>query len=71
MAEAKKSTKARATRASALKSTMAATIAYVSKYTVGDVLIHVSLHTAHHIGQVITLRQQLGAWPPPAGSWTW
>jgi len=40
MAEAKKPTKARATRASALKSTMAATIAYVSKYTVGDQISH-------------------------------
>ena len=40
MAEAKKPTKARATRASALKSTMAAAIAYVSKYTVGDQISH-------------------------------
>jgi hypothetical protein len=28
-------------------------------------------HTAHHLGQIIVLRQLLGAWPPPAGSWTW
>ena len=40
MAEAKKPTKTRATRASALKSTMPATIAYVSKYTVGDQISH-------------------------------
>lgn len=43
----------------------------LSHYTVGDALTHVALHNAHHLGQVITLRQQLGAWPPPAGSWTW
>jgi uncharacterized damage-inducible protein DinB len=43
----------------------------LSKYTVGDVLVHVALHNAHHVGQVVTLRQQLGGWPPPAGSFTW
>ena len=40
-------------------------------YTVRDALTHIALHNAHHLGQVITLRQQFGAWPPPAGSWTW
>jgi uncharacterized damage-inducible protein DinB len=40
-------------------------------YTVGDVLVHVGAHNAHHLGQVVLLRQLLGAWPPPAGSWTW
>ena len=40
MAVAKKPTKAPATRASALKSTMPATIAYVSKYIVGDQISH-------------------------------
>ena len=34
-----------------------------------DVLV--ATHNAHHLGQVILLRQLLGAWPPPAGSWTW
>jgi uncharacterized damage-inducible protein DinB len=42
-----------------------------ANYTTADVLIHMALHNAHHTGQVITLRQQLGAWPPPEGSWTW
>ena len=41
------------------------------QYTVGDVLVHVGAHNAHHLGQVVLLRQLLGAWPPPAGSWTW
>ena len=44
---------------------------HLANYTQGDALIHVALHNAHHLGQVITLRQQMGAWPPPAGSWTW
>ncbi len=44
---------------------------HLATYTAGDALIHLALHNAHHLGQVITLRQQLSAWPPPAGSWTW
>ena len=44
---------------------------HLKTYSQGDALVHLALHNAHHLGQVITLRQQLGAWPPPAGSWTW
>lgn len=40
-------------------------------YTIGDVLAHMGQHNAHHLGQVIFLRQLLGRWPPPSGSWTW
>jgi uncharacterized damage-inducible protein DinB len=40
-------------------------------YTVGDALRHVAMHNSHHLGQVVLLRQMLGAWPPPGGSWTW
>ena len=43
----------------------------LAHYTVGDVLVHVAVHNAHHLGQVVLLRQLLGAWPPPAGSYTW
>lgn len=43
----------------------------LATYTVGDALVHVATHNSHHLGQVIVLRQLLGAWPPPAGSWTW
>jgi len=43
----------------------------LASYTVGEALIHVATHNAHHLGQVIVLRQMLGSWPPPAGSWTW
>jgi len=42
----------------------------LAKYTIADALMHVATHNAHHIGQVIVLRQLMGAWPPPAGSWT-
>ena len=44
---------------------------FLASYTTGDALTHLALHNAHHVGQVITLRQLLGSWPPPSGSWTW
>lgn len=28
-------------------------------------------HDSYHLGQVVLLRQQLGAWPPPGGGFTW
>ena len=35
-------------------------------------LLHVvGSHTSYHVGQVVLLRQQLGAWPPPSGGVTW
>lgn len=43
----------------------------LSEYSGRDVLEHVAHHNAHHLGQVVVLRQIIGAWPPPAGSWTW
>jgi uncharacterized damage-inducible protein DinB len=43
----------------------------LAEYTVGEALIHVGAHNAHHLGQVVLLRQMLGAWPPPAGAYTW
>lgn len=43
----------------------------LAEYTVGDALVHVASHNAHHLGQVIVLRQLQGTWPPPSGSWTW
>ena len=42
------------------------------KRTVGTTLLYtVALHNAHHYGQIITLRQHLGAWPPRAGGKRW
>jgi uncharacterized damage-inducible protein DinB len=43
----------------------------LAQYTVGDVLVHLAGHNGHHLGQVIALRQVMGLWPPPSGSWTW
>jgi uncharacterized damage-inducible protein DinB len=43
----------------------------LADHTVGDVVVHVAIHNAHHVGQIVLLRQMLGAWPPPSGSYTW
>ena len=43
----------------------------IAHYTVGDSLVHVANHNAHHLGQVVLLRRLIGRWPPPSGSWTW
>lgn len=43
----------------------------VANYTVADVIVHIGQHNAHHLGQIVTLRQALGLWPPPQGSYTW
>ena len=39
--------------------------------TLGELLADFALHTAHHFGQIVTVRQALGAWPPPGGGDTW
>jgi uncharacterized damage-inducible protein DinB len=39
--------------------------------TLEEAVVHVATHNAHHLGQIVLLRQLLGAWPPPAGSYTW
>ena len=31
----------------------------------------IASHTSYHAGQVVVLRQMLGAWPPPSGGLTW
>ncbi len=43
----------------------------LANLTVGDALVHMASHNAHHLGQVIILRQIMGLWPPPSGSYTW
>lgn len=43
----------------------------LAHYRVRHAVVHMASHTAHHVGQVIVLRQLLGTWPPPGGSWTW
>jgi uncharacterized damage-inducible protein DinB len=37
----------------------------IADYTRRDALVHMAQHNAHHIGQVILLRQMMGLWPPP------
>ncbi len=39
--------------------------------TIGELLADFALHTAHHFGQIIVVRQLIGAWPPPGGGDTW
>lgn len=39
--------------------------------TIGELLADFALHTAHHFGQIITVRQLIGAWPPAGGGDTW
>ena len=43
----------------------------LAEHTIRDALTHIATHNAHHLGQIVTLRQFAGAWPPPAGPWTW
>jgi uncharacterized damage-inducible protein DinB len=43
----------------------------VAGYSFRDVWEHVAQHNAHHLGQVVVIRQILGIWPPPSGSYTW
>jgi uncharacterized damage-inducible protein DinB len=43
----------------------------LANYSIGDAMTHMGQHNAHHLGQIVILRQALGAWPPPGGSFTW
>ena len=43
----------------------------MAHHNAGDVVSHIALHNSHHLGQVITLRQCMGLWPPPSGGFTW
>jgi len=43
----------------------------LSHYTIQEALVHMAQHNSHHLGQIITTRQLIGLWPPPAGSFTW
>ena len=43
----------------------------LAEYSVSEALVHVAGHNSHHLGQIITLRQMMGIWPPSSGSFTW
>jgi len=34
-------------------------------------LVMIQGHNSYHLGQIVGLRQELGAWPPPRGGCTW
>lgn len=38
---------------------------------VADIVWQTLVHNSYHVGQIVLLRQALGAWPPPAGRDTW
>lgn len=42
-----------------------------SDSTVGYQIVSHFAHEAHHLGQIILLRRQLGSWPPAGGGDSW
>ncbi len=36
-----------------------------------EMLRSLAQHNSYHLGQIVQLRQMLGAWPPPGGGLTW
>ena len=46
-------------------------IPFLSRESRGSGILHATVHSGHHLGQIVTMRQLMGAWPPPAGSMTW
>jgi uncharacterized damage-inducible protein DinB len=36
-----------------------------------EMLQTIASHNSYHAGQLVALRQMLGAWPPPSGGLTW
>jgi uncharacterized damage-inducible protein DinB len=43
----------------------------LAKESYGSGILHGAFHSGHHLGQIITIRQLMGLWPPAAGSYTW
>ena len=41
------------------------------KSTLGEELLSLADHNSYHFGQIVSVRKQLGAWPPPSGGQTW
>lgn len=39
--------------------------------TVAESLLGFATHNVYHLGQIVTVRQALGLWPPPSGGDTW
>lgn len=39
--------------------------------TAREEVLMIQGHNSYHLGQIVLLRQELGAWPPPRGGDTW
>jgi uncharacterized damage-inducible protein DinB len=46
-------------------------IAALAGESIGSGIMHGAVHSSHHLGQIITMRQLMGLWPPPSGTITW
>jgi len=42
-----------------------------AKSTLGELLLMLANHNSYHLGQIVSLRRLIGAWPPPSGGLTW
>ena len=60
-----------ATLADAQASTLARIVHAKSGQTVEAILWLLAAHNSYHTGQIVQLRQALGAWPPVGGGDTW
>jgi len=39
--------------------------------SVGYALTDTAAHNGYHLGQIVLVRQMIGAWPPEGGAYTW
>jgi uncharacterized damage-inducible protein DinB len=46
-------------------------IPVLSKESRGSSILQSAVHNSHHLGQIITMRQLMGLWPPPGGTMNW
>jgi hypothetical protein len=57
--------------AEAKASTLARVVHAKNGHTVESMLLLLAAHNSYHTGQIVQLRQLLGAWPPARGGLTW
>ena len=55
----------------ARRSSFAKPVGRRGKSTLGEELLTLADHNSYHFGQIVSLRKQIGAWPPPSGGHTW
>jgi uncharacterized damage-inducible protein DinB len=46
-------------------------VPHMADMTRRDAMTDAANHNAHHLGQIIVLRQLMVLWPPPSGGMTW